>query len=250
MPSTPSPSGADHARRWLIAAAVVVVLAAVAVWWFLSSTAPAAVDIASAADQVAGSASADDTSATADGDTWVVDTSIAPFSITESTGTFVGARIDEELSNIGATTAVIRTPAVEGTITLDGTTLAAADIEADFTQLVSDESRREDNVQEALNTTEHPTATFTLTDPIDLDALPTTDTPVDVTATGELTIAGVTNVVDVPLQIAMVDDVAVVTGTLDIALADYDVQAPSAPIVLSVADTATVELQLYLTAAS
>lgn len=44
----------------------------------------------------------------------------------------------------------------------------------------------------------------------------------------------------------MVDDVAEVTGTFDIVLADHNVEAPSAPIVLSVADSGTVELQLFL----
>lgn len=38
-----------------------------------------------------------------------------------------------------------------------------------------------------------------------------------------------------------------VTGAFEVTLAGYGVTAPSAPIVLSVADTATVELQLYLT---
>src|SRR5690606_5742180 len=41
-----------------------------------------------------------------------------------------------------------------------------------------------------------------------------------------------------------------VTGSVDVAPSDFDVTAPTAPIVLSVADTATVELQLYLSPAS
>lgn len=41
-----------------------------------------------------------------------------------------------------------------------------------------------------------------------------------------------------------------VTGTFEIAFSDYDVEAPTAPMVLSIADTGTVELQLFLTAAS
>lgn len=247
MTNTPPSTGSS--RRLLGIAAVVVAVAAAAGWWFLAGDAPDEVNITRAVDQISGSESPGNASAAAGAETWVVDTNIGEFSITESTGTFVGARIDEELANIGASTAVIRTPAVEGTITLDGTTLTGTDVEADFTQLISDESRRESRVQEALNTGEHPTATFTLAEPIGLDALPTADAPVDVTVAGALTINGVTNTIDVPLQIAMVDDVAVVTGAFDVALDDYDVQAPTAPIVLSVADTATVELQLYLSPA-
>lgn len=65
----------------------------------------------------------------------------------------------------------------------------------------------------------------------------------------ELTIQGVTNTVEVPLDVAIVDDVAVVTGTFDVTFSDYDVRTPSGPIVLSVEDTGIVELQLYLTSA-
>lgn len=251
----PDREQADHRRRpraLLVGLGLVVVLVATGAFWLLSFDAPDAVDIGSAVGQVdtsdaAGTTADDDGTVTADGDAWTVDTSIGEFSISDSTGTFVGVRVDEELSNIGATTAVVRTPAVSGTINLDDTTLAVTDIEADFTALVSDESRREDAVQRALRTSANPTATFTLTDPVELGALPTADTPVEVVATGDLTINGATNSVDVPLQVAMVDDVAVVTGTFDITFADYDVQAPSAPIVLSVDDSGTVELQLFLT---
>jgi polyisoprenoid-binding protein YceI len=178
-----------------------------------------------------------------------VDPSVGTFSLTESTGTFVGVRVDEELSSIGATTAVMRTPDVTGTVELDGTTLVAASFEADFTTLVSDESRRDGAVQRALETDTYPTATFVLTEPVELDALPQPDSPVSTTAVGELTVHGVTNTVEVPLDVAIADGVTVVTGSFDITLSDYGVTAPTAPIVLSVADTGTVELQLYLTPA-
>ena len=42
--------------------------------------------------------------------TWTVDTSIGEFSFEDSTGTFVGFRVQEELCGIGSTTAVGRTP--------------------------------------------------------------------------------------------------------------------------------------------
>ena len=40
---------------------------------------------------------------------WTVNTSIGEFSYEDSTGTFVGFRVDEELAGIGSTTAVGRT---------------------------------------------------------------------------------------------------------------------------------------------
>ena len=80
--------------------------------------------------------------------TWTVNTSVGEFSFEDSTGTFVGFRVQEELSWIGSTTAVGRTPAVTGTITFDGTTLTAATIEADMTAIMTNDSRRDDAVQE------------------------------------------------------------------------------------------------------
>lgn len=284
MSGSPDRTGADpqearRRRRTLVVVGVVVVAAVVgaAAWWFFGGTAPGEVDIDEAVAQVGGTpqATAPDTGAAAGGadpggagsgteaagaggeeqqttvvdGTWTVDPSVGEFSVTESTGTFVGVRVDEELSNIGATTAVVRTPEVDGTIELDGTTLRSAEVEADFTALQSDRPRRDSAVQRALDTGEFPTASFTLTEPVELDALPAAGEPVSATATGDLTVHGVTNTVDVPLDVAVIDGVAVVTGSFDLALSDYDVQAPSAPIVVSVADTGTVELQLFLTPA-
>jgi hypothetical protein len=37
-----------------------------------------------------------------------------------------------------------------------------------------------------------------------------------------------------------------VTGSTIVTLADFDIAVPSAPVVLSVSDEATIELQLYL----
>ena len=177
--------------------------------------------------------------------TWAVNTSIGEFSFENSTGTFVGFRVQEELSSIGSATAVGRTPTVTGTITFDGTTLAAATIEADMSEIVTNDSRRDDRVQDALETGEFPTATFTLTQPIDLGDAVNTGAPVSIEATGDLTVHGVTTPVTIPLEAQLVDGTIVVVGSLDIALSTYGVEAPSAPIVVSVSDDAVMELQLF-----
>lgn len=129
---------------------------------------------------------------------------------------------------MGATTAVGRTPAVSGGIELDGITLSEATFTADLTELVSDESRRDDAIQRALETATFPEATFTLTEPVDL------------------TVHGVTRPVEVPLQVSLTGGAAVVTGSFDVAFADYGVNVPTAPVVLSVEDSGVVGLQLFL----
>jgi len=170
-------------------------------------------------------------------------------SFENSTGTFVGFRVDEELSGIGSTTAVGRTPAVTGTMTIDGTKVTAASIEADMTQLTTNNSRRDRPAKGALGTSQFPTATFELTAPIDLGDAAATGAKTSVTATGDLTIKGVTKSVQFPLEAQLAGDTVVVVGSLDVLFSDYGISAPRAPIVVSVDDHGPIELQLFFTRA-
>ena len=69
---------------------------------------------------------------------------------------------------------------------------------------------------------------------------------VEVLATGELTLNGVTNTVELPLQAQLVDGAILVTGSTEILFADYSVTAPSAPVVVSVEDNGILEFQFWL----
>ncbi len=176
---------------------------------------------------------------------WTVDTSIGEFSYEDSTGTFVGFRVDEELASIGSTTAVGRTPVVTGSITIDGETVTAVTVEADMSAITTNDSRRDRPVQTALNTAEFPTAVFTLTEPIDLGPDPDSGNPISTTAVGELTVKGITQPVQIALEAQLVDDTVVVVGSTEIVFSDYDVSVPRVPIVLSAEDHGIVELQLF-----
>ncbi len=277
----------NNRKRMLMIGGGIVALGVVAfiafAVWFLQDDAPDEVAIDSAAAQVAAGAettvddtdddgttddttaatdapSTDGTTATtgadstdapaADGDlsgTWSVDTSIGEFSFADSTGTFVGFRVQEELSSIGSTTAVGRTPEVSGTLVIDGSTITEVSVEADMTSITTDDSRRDNRVQSALNTSENPTATFVLTSPITLDDAAFDGEPVTLDAAGELTINGVTQSVTFPLTAQLVENTIVVVGSLDVVFADYDVEVPSAPIVVSAEDNGPIELQLFFT---
>lgn len=268
-------------------AAVVVVIALVGafLWWFFRDDAPDEVSIDDAAAQVLSTddtdgteapttaedvpddtaapdtAAADDApgdadaaaDAPTDGDAatiegvWTIDTSVGEFSFEDSTGTFAGFRVEEELTAIGSTTAVGRTPEVSGTITIDGTTVTDVTVEADMTAIATNDSRRDSKVQDALETGDHPLATFRTTQPIELDEGASSGEVVAVTAPGELTIHGVTTAVEMPLEAQLVGDTIVVVGSLEIVFADYGVSVPSAPIVLSASDDGELELQLFFT---
>ena len=137
---------------------------------------------------------------------WTVDTSIGEFSYEDSTGTFVGFRVAEELSGVGSTTAVGRTPTVTGRLEVEGTTVIAVAIEAELAAITTNDSRRDDRVQDALETGEFPTARFQLTEPIDLGDDAAAGGAVSVEATGTLTIHGITKTVTMPLDAQLTGD--------------------------------------------
>ena len=127
-----------------------------------------------------------------------------------------------------------------------GTTVTAASFTVDLTSITTNESRRDDKVQSALDTGDYPEATFVLTSPLDLGDGATSGEAVEVSATGDLTIHGVTTSVALPIQAKLVDDTIVLVGSTEISFSDYGVDVPSSPVVLSVSDQGTVEVQLLL----
>jgi polyisoprenoid-binding protein YceI len=245
--------------RTKIIAAVAAILALLliggAIWWYSSDDAPEKVSLESATEGVdQGSSDNPTTTATVvaslDGQ-WTVDTESGEFDFESATGSFAGYRIQEEFAQIGANEAVGRTGEVLGTMEISDGKATGVDVEVDMTTLTSndDSGRRDGRVQEALGTGEFPTATFSLTEPIDLGESAEDGTPLHTTAKGELTVHGVTKAVEVTLDAQLVDGTIVVVGSIPVNLGDYEVTAPTAPIVLSVSEDATVEMQLLFTRA-
>jgi polyisoprenoid-binding protein YceI len=244
----------NRTKLLIIIPAVVLVLAvAGGLWWYLQDDAPDEVSLESAIESVDTTSGSSDTTATTDGSsagaisgTWVVDAESGEFDFESATGTFAGFRIQEELVSVGAATAVGRTGDVSGSITIDGTTLTEAEFEVDLTTITTNESRRDDRVQDALETSTFPTATFTLTEPVELGAGAADGEPVTVTATGDLTIHGVTQPVELPIEAQLVEGTVVVVGSLDLVFADYGVAVPTAPVVVSAEDNGVLEVQILL----
>jgi polyisoprenoid-binding protein YceI len=184
---------------------------------------------------------------------WMVDTSIGTFGadcLTDVCGSsFVGFRIDEELANFGAKTVVGRTPGVSGSMELVGTQVIGAEFVVDMTGLITDNDSRTGALRGpngGIETDAFPEARFELTQSIELGSVPAEGASIDVWATGNLSLHGVTNEVVIPLTAEVQAGVIIVFGNLEgILLADYGIPKPTAVVVVSVEDNATLELQLF-----
>lgn len=208
--------------------------------WYLFLQGPGPAAVSSAAPIPSGAT----TNLTATDGEWTVDSSIGSFS--DFSDSWVGYRVQEQLASIGANVAVGRTPNVTGTLQMRGSTVQSAAITADLTSLQSNDQRRDGQlVRQGIETARFPNATFALTQPIDLGSVPADGATTTVSATGNLTLHGVTTSIQVPLTITRQGDVVGVTGSIDIAFADYSITPPTSFLVLSVADHGTMELQIY-----
>jgi polyisoprenoid-binding protein YceI len=120
-------------------------------------------------------------------------------------------------------------------------------VEVNLRVLKSNDNRRDRTPgRQALETNTFPTATFSLTAPIALESEPVEGVPIAVPAIGDLTLYGVTRQVSIELAGQLVGDQVVVVGSTEILFADYDIDPPSAQIVLSVEDHGIMEFQLFL----
>jgi polyisoprenoid-binding protein YceI len=167
---------------------------------------------------------------------------------TVTTGSQAGYRVREQLASLPAESdAVGRTDQVTGSITLETngstTSLTAATITVDTTSIASDESRRDNRMRsEGLQTDTFPSATFTLTQPVEVPAAALTGTASDVTLTGDLELHGVTKSVQIPAQAQLAAGLVQVAGSLTFPLSDFDIVAPNiGGFIVSIADTGTLE---------
>ncbi len=182
---------------------------------------------------------------TVDG-TWEVDASSGSTDYPFDDRSYVGYRVQEELAGIGGNTVVGRTPAVSGSLSIADTQITDVRITADFGQLVSDSSGRDSTLRTtALETTAFPEASFELNSPIELGSIPADGETIAVEATGELALHGVTNTVTVALEATLVGDRIAVVGRAPVTFADYDIDSPTAALVVSIDDVGELELQLF-----
>jgi polyisoprenoid-binding protein YceI len=156
-------------------------------------------------------------------------------------GTFVGYRVDEEYLGVGVRTAVGRTSAVSGTVTVQGERIAAADLVADMRQVRSDQSRRDDALgYRGIETGRFPTARFTLTAPVAVSGRPRR-------ATGTLTLHGRRASIDVTVRGQRLAGRRLeLVGSAPIAFARFAIEPPSVAGIVSVRDHGVLEFRVVL----
>ena len=199
-----------------------------------TSDAPASADPTSTAAAPGGAG----TAASLAGDwTIVTDASTAGYRVRERL-----AQLDADSDAVGRTTTGVTGTA---TLTLSGDTLqvTATDIAVDTTTIASDRNQRDNRMRdEGLQTDAFPTASFTLTTPVDVPAEALTGAVVDVTLHGDLTLHGVTKTVDIPAKAQLADGQIQIQGAITFPLSDYSIVAPNVGgFIISIADEGTLE---------
>ena len=175
---------------------------------------------------------------------------------TVTTGSLAGYRVKELF--IGQTSkheAVARTSTVTGGLTVTGDlrgyqvtgitfTAALTDLHSVDSVAGRDVTQRDSFVSRQMNLQQFPNATFTAS----AGSVPATDGSgkVDVSATGKLTIHGVTKDVTVTAQAQLTGGKIEIAGNLSIEMTDYGVSPPSVPFT-TVDSQVTIEFDLFLT---
>ena len=228
----------------LVIVGVVVLLVALGGGYLLfanrtsDSPPPAALDPApsTTTGEATGTTAQADGTATPDG-TWQV---------SDDGSSFVGYRVKEQLAFLNSPNdAVGRSKAVTGTMEVAGDTVEQVRIEADLTQLTSDESRRDNAIrQRGLESERFPTATLELAEPIQLASSPAQGEDVRGQGKGRLTVHGVTREVDLDLRGRWTGETIQVAGQLPVKMSDFQVQPPRFGPVVSIEDGLAVEFNL------
>jgi len=138
-----------------------------------------------------------------------------------------GYRVRETLfgaSNI----AVGRTNTITGSLTVAAGRLVAGSFSVDVASVKSDRSARDDSFKiRIMEVDTYPTATFNLTQPVDVASLASGSGRQVIRVTGTLKLHGVTKTVTLPVTVTPTGAAVNVTGSTPVTFADYAIANPS-----------------------
>ena len=158
--------------------------------------------------------------------------------------------VDEELATIGIpSTAKGATNDVTGTLYVStaGTALATDETSSftvDLTGLTSDEDRRDQRVQQALDTGTYQSATFTVSAVSGYDPSIAEGEEQTLQLTGTLDLHGVQKEVTWEVKAFREGDAISALATVTISFADFDITPPTFQGLVSISDEATLQVQL------
>jgi polyisoprenoid-binding protein YceI len=139
----------------------------------------------------------------------------------------LGYRVQEVLGGIDVEGAG-RTSDVTGSLTIAGTQATAAEFTVQMASITSDSDRRDGQFRgRIMSVDQFPTATFVLTAPIDFGAVPAEGESLTATATGDLTLRGVTRSVTFDVEAKLEGGRIGVLGSIPILFSDYSIPDPS-----------------------
>ncbi|HEV3186984.1 MAG TPA: YceI family protein [Acidimicrobiales bacterium] len=163
------------------------------------------------------------------------------------TGSIVGYRVSEVLIGQNST-AVGRTSKVWGSIDVSGATITKATFSANMASVVSDQSQR--NAQfdgRIMDVAQYPTATFTLTSPMNLGSKPSLGASTKTSATGEFTMHGVTKSITFSVTVERTQSGLAALAEIPIKFSTWNIANPSIGGFVTTAGTGTLEVLLDAT---
>lgn len=221
---------------------VVLILSLVAVGAFfafnafLSTDAPAEFEVSEALDAVSTLPGQDEGASSLPQGVWTIGSSgDASFGL--------GYRILEDIPVGGPEEVVGRSTEVEGELTLNETFLESASLSVAVETLASGVDLRDDIVaNNYLKRDNFPTLSFELTDSVDISQFEGL-TQAEFRLTGELSLAGVTNQVEIPVEVQWNVAIIEIVGSFDVTLSDFEIERPDL-VGRTARETATVEFKL------
>lgn len=168
--------------------------------------------------------------------TWTVDA-----------GSEAGYRIVEDTA-MGEMVVTGRTSTVEGSVTLADGELTATEVVVDLTGVASDQPLRDTAFRDTIMTTsEFPTATFRQTDAVGISGMPSPTEPTSMAVAGTLDLRGVQRPAIAAIDAVTDGDTVTVVGKIEVQLAEFGIDPPTIPGLVTVRDSGTIEFKLVLT---
>jgi polyisoprenoid-binding protein YceI len=233
---------ANRRRRVIVAVVGVAVIVALAATLgpyvyihFIEGPAPSKLELPTASSTTSPTGSTTTSASSLDG-VWNV-----------GTGSQAGYRVQEVLVGQNAT-AVGRTSKIWGSLVIAGSTVTKGTFTVDMASVVSDQSQRNARFDgPIMDVNQFPTATLTLTAPIDLGTIPAEGAQAHYNATGTLDLHGVTKSVTFPVTAERTGSGIDVLADIPITFSEWNIANPSIGGFVTTANSGTLEVLVHLT---